>query len=298
MQPQSLAMRLLPAETYETLMEYSLKGVLTMCSPNWSPEALAAAWVIGPHTSTLTPDNVELVWEEVLYHVEAGFVNLVLADVLFSGNMPTNLKISRLAVVLQRNHRGQLILNLSAGVELHPKRIPGSRRSAKIVQPSVNETTEPAADEEDVKRLGTATLAALLFQFECPCQWEILWLKIDLSNGFWRMIVQAGQEPNFVYVMPNHQAHPGTWFVVPSSLQMGWTNSLAYFCTTTEATQLLIARILALSLEDRVIAPHIHDSHCTASTLTVWARNSEMDIFLWVFVNDFIQAPAGPRHRP
>jgi hypothetical protein len=147
-----------------------------------------------------------------------------------------------------------------------------------------------------VKRLGMATLAALLFQFDCPCQWEILWSKIDLSNGFWRMIVQAGQEPNFVYEMPNHQAHPGTWFVIPSSLQMGWTNSPAYFCTTTEATQLLIARILAFSLEDGAITPHIHEGYCTTQTLTAWTQNSEMEIFLQVFVDDLIQALAGPQH--
>jgi hypothetical protein len=259
MQPQSLAMRLLPAKVYETLVEYSVRGVPTMCGPNWSREAIAAARAVGPHVSALTPENVALVWEEVIYQAEAGFVKLVSEEALFTVDASTNLKISRLAVVLQRNRRGWLILNLSAGVQLPSKRIPGWRRKVKQIQASVNDTTEPAADQEAVKRLGTATIAALMFQFECPCQWEVLWSKIDLSDGFWRMIVQAGQEPNFVYELPQSEIQPGKWFVVPSSLQMGWTNSPAYFCTTTEATQLLIARILALSIEDGTIPPtHTH----------------------------------------
>jgi hypothetical protein len=145
MQPQSLAIRLLPANTYATLMEYSLRGVPTMCGPNWSPEALEAARAVGPHTSALTLDNVELVWEEVLYQVEVRFVKLVPADVLFE-QAPPNLKISRLAVIPQRNLQGRLILNLSAGIQLPQKRIPGSQCSVKQFQPLVNEATEPAAD--------------------------------------------------------------------------------------------------------------------------------------------------------
>jgi hypothetical protein len=174
----------------------------------------------------------------------------------------------------------------------------GNGQSAKQIQPSVNDTTEPATDQEAVKWLGTTMLAALLFQFECPCQWEVLWSKNDLSDGFWRMIIQSGQEPNFVYEMPHHQAYPEKWFVVPSALQMGWTNSPAYFCTTTEATQQVIVGMLALSIEDGNIAPHVYEGYCTDATATAWATNSEMERFLQVFVDDFIQAVAGPRHGP
>jgi hypothetical protein len=126
MQPQSLAMRLLPAKVYETLVEYSVRGVPTMCGPNWSREAIVAARAVGPHVSALTPENVALVWEEVIYQAEAGFVKLVSEEALFTVDAPTNLKISRLTVVPQRNRRGRLILNLSAGVQLASKRILGS----------------------------------------------------------------------------------------------------------------------------------------------------------------------------
>jgi hypothetical protein len=238
------------------------------------------------------------VWDEVLYQVEAGFVKLVLKPELFMEGGPRNIKISRLAVVPQNNRRGRLILNLSAGVELPPMRKPGSRRKTKRSHPSVNDTTQPATDQAAVKRLGNTMSAALLFQLECPCHWEVLWSKIDLSDGFWRMIVRAGQEYNFVYEMPKHPSHPGDWFVVPSALQMGWTNSPAYFCATTEATQQIVTRLLALTLEDGQLPFHPHEVHCTTLRPSRWRADSESEVFLRVFVDDFIQALAGPPDRP
>jgi hypothetical protein len=53
----------------------------------------------------------------------------------------------------------------------------------------------------------------------------------------WPMIVEAGQEPNFVYELPDHPEQEGKWFVVPSALQMGWTNSPAYFFSTMSSTK-------------------------------------------------------------
>jgi hypothetical protein len=45
-----------------------------------------------------------------------------------------------------------------------------------------------------VKALGTALSSLLFFMFDTECGWEIDWQKIDLSDGFWRMIVEAGKE--------------------------------------------------------------------------------------------------------
>jgi hypothetical protein len=298
MQPQSLAARLLPAETYKLLVAYSTIGVPTDCGPDWSTEAIEVARTTGPHVSALTPENVRLVWEELAYQVEAGFVKLIPEQELFRQGMPANIKISRLAVVPQRNRRGRMILNLSAGVELPPKRLPGQRRKQKRVQSAVNETTTPAEDQWAVKRLGSAMADALMFQFDNPCTWEVRWSKIDLSDGFWRMIVQSGQEHNFVYELPPNPGRPGKWFVIPSALQMGWTNSPAFFCTTTEATQQIVIRILALTQKEGDIAAHEYEDHCASGEPSEWAGNSEISMFLRVFVDDFIQAIAGPPKRP
>jgi hypothetical protein len=77
-------MRLLPARIYETLVEYSVRGVPMMCGPDWPKEAIAAAWAVGLHVPALTLENVNLVKEEVLYQVKAGFVKLVPETALFT----------------------------------------------------------------------------------------------------------------------------------------------------------------------------------------------------------------------
>jgi hypothetical protein len=126
MQPQSLALRLFLAETCKTLVEYYVVRVPTKCGPDWPTKAIEIAWTTGPQVLALTPENIKLVWDEVAHQVEAGFVRLVPEQELFTQGMPSNLKVSRLAVVPQRNRQGWLILNLSAGVKIPPKRIPGS----------------------------------------------------------------------------------------------------------------------------------------------------------------------------
>ena len=107
--------------------------------------------------------------------------------------------------------------------------MPRTRRRKEWIHPSVNETTTAADDQTAVKKLGDAILALLLYAYETDCSWEILWQKIDLSDGFWRMIVQSGMEHNFVFQMPPRAGDTTRHFVVPSSLQMGWKNSPAYF---------------------------------------------------------------------
>jgi hypothetical protein len=50
------------------------------------------------------------------------------------------------------------------------------------------------------------------------------------------MIVDPSERNNFAYVMPTP---PGstTMLVIPSALQMGWNESPAYFCATTETAR-------------------------------------------------------------
>jgi hypothetical protein len=176
MQPQLSARLLLPAQAYTTLVEYATQGVPTDCGPHWPPEIIAAAKAAGPHVSALTPENVSLIWDEIQYQRDAGFIKLVEATELFNARQPPELKISRLAVVPQRNRRGRLILNLSAPVDLHTRH-PGCRRTQTTSHPSVNDTTEPAAHQLAVQDLGNAIPSLLLYMLDTPSYWEIRWAK-------------------------------------------------------------------------------------------------------------------------
>ena len=63
--------------------------------------------------------------------------------------------------------------------------------------------------------------------------------NIDLSDGFWRMIVEEEDKFNFVYVVLDLLGTP-TRLVVPSDLKMGWADIQAYICTATETGRDLI----------------------------------------------------------
>jgi hypothetical protein len=58
--------------------------------------------------------------------------------------------------------------------------------------------------------------------FDTDCTWEIDWQNINLSNGFWHMIISTGAEHNFTFQMPTRATNMDMFFMVPSSLQMGW----------------------------------------------------------------------------
>jgi hypothetical protein len=108
-----------------------------------------------------------------------------------------------------------------------------STRCTPPLHPSVNETTVQVEVQSRVEALGPAFPSILKFMFETNCTWEIDWQKIDLSNGFWQMIISTGAEHNFAFQMPTSPQDKDTF---PSSLQMGWKNSPAYFCVATQTT--------------------------------------------------------------
>ncbi|KAL7546620.1 hypothetical protein ACHAWF_015384 [Thalassiosira exigua] len=61
-------------------------------------------------------------------------------------------------------------------------------------------------------------------------------MKLDIKDGFWRMVCAEGQEWNFAYVLPNHPGEP-VEVVVPSALQMGWALSPPFFCAASETAR-------------------------------------------------------------
>jgi hypothetical protein len=315
MQPQEVARRLLPGPMFQTLQAFA-KGVPSDCGPPWSTEVIAAARHTGPHVSALTEENIQLIWDDVEYQQQAGFVRVVTESILFGAGQNSALKISRVAVVPQTNRRGRIIVNLSAQVELPPEREKNQRRKRKRHHPSVNETTVPAADQTAVAALGSALPAILLFMFDTDCEWEIDWQKIDLSDGFWRIIVEDGQEFNFVYQLPRRPGDTETHYVVPSSLHLGWMNSPAYFCTATESARLLSKRMLALTFPTGIDVAHRHKHYCVpkpansnegvvsaessgsivpatkssaATDAVAWKKPRDMALLSTVFVDDFMK---------
>jgi hypothetical protein len=113
----------------------------------------------------------------------------------------------------------------------------------EIVQGSVNETTRQLAITEPVSEIGKVLPRLFHFMASMPEDQEIRLSKVDLSDGFWRLLVEPAQKWNFCYVMPDP---PGSRvrIVVPLALQMGWAEIPAYFCTATETGRDTIALLL------------------------------------------------------
>jgi hypothetical protein len=88
MRPQDIAQRLLPHDLFLQLQEFCYKGCPAQCGPNWSQEVIKAATAAGPHVSALIPQNTKLIWEDIKYQVNMGFVHIISMSDLFRENQP------------------------------------------------------------------------------------------------------------------------------------------------------------------------------------------------------------------
>ena len=213
------------------LSRWSRYGVEVNCGEQWDVDSIRTAVERGPHSSALTPDAMALIREDVEYQVASKFSEIVLWDDI-KDDIPPSLKISPVAVVPQAGRRGRIILDLSFPVHKKCKRTV-RRACMKVLRKCVNETTERLAPEEAVKRIGKLLPALFKYLAMAAPDAPVLFSKIDLADGFWRMTVPPAERYNFAYVMPDPPGSP-IRLVLPSALQMGWCESPGYFCTATD----------------------------------------------------------------
>lgn len=116
---------------------------------------------------------------------------------------------------------------------------------------------------------------------------EIVMLsKIDLSDGFWRMLVEEDAKWNFAYVMPDPPGSP-VRLVVPSALQMGWAESPAYFCAATETGRDIIHQSVA-SKQD--LPPHVFEKYMHPAKKPKRSSKEDSMYSVSVYLDDFIGA--------
>ena len=239
-------------------LERWASGVSATCGEPWTEAAITTAVERGPHTSALTPDARQLIEEEVQYQTSAGFSEVVLWSNL-RNKLPVNLKISPLAVIPQVGRRGRLLLDLSFPVQAAR---PTSKRGRRHwvppppLAPSINSTTTKLSPDYPIKEIGRVLPRLLVFMVAVPAEETIMFAKIDLSDGFWRMLVQDTDKWNFAYVLPGTTSQP-TRLVIPHALQMGWTESPGYFCAATETGRDVMQALVDEAVQ---LPPHQFDS--------------------------------------
>ena len=104
MQPQELAARLLPAQDSARLRQFATSRTPTDCGEPWPDDVIEQAIATGPHVSAMTENGAALLWEDIQYQVDAGFVRILTEQQLRDERSP-QLKVSRVAVVPQENRR-------------------------------------------------------------------------------------------------------------------------------------------------------------------------------------------------
>jgi hypothetical protein len=64
-----------------------------------------------------------------------------------------------------------------------------SRRMGKVAAKAVNDTTEKLAPQGPVREIGQVLPRIFHFMATMPADQEIRWSKVNLSEGFWRLII-------------------------------------------------------------------------------------------------------------
>ena len=104
---------------------------------------------------------------------------------------------------------------------------------------SVNDSSNKAfAPHEAMYELGNVIPRIIWAMATAPDTGvPILFSKIDLKDGYWHMVVNSHEAWNFAYVLPTVNPYYPPELVVPDALQMGWSESPAFFCAATEKSR-------------------------------------------------------------
>ena len=278
------------------LQEYGTTGCPVEIVSDWTLQQLDQAVSYGAHPSASAPQAATALREEALDKVNQGFARLVpwssLRKEIVNGSKK-HTKISPIAAIPHKSRLFRMILDLS-----HK----GQRRLGPHQKQSVNElTNEDAAPSLSMAQLGS-TLGRIIYAVgsQPKAKGPIVFCKLDIKDGFWRMCVPTNEEEQFCYVLPQLPGQPPEeiQLVVPSSLQMGWTSSPAFFCAATETGRdiaewlRLLPQLPPHPLEDHTLAhpdPDFYQHHFPdPKSLTDPAKRLAFFHLFEVFVDDYI----------
>ena len=103
--------------------------------------------------------------------------------------------------------------------------------------PSVNENNSFTAPQHSMHQLDKVLPWLIDSVDRAPVDdGNMLFSKLDIKDGYWRIIVERDKHLNFAYVLPNI---PGARIriFIPSALQIRWSESPPFFCIATETPQ-------------------------------------------------------------
>ena len=191
------------------LMTYKNQGVpAKVTTPPWSPERIRQAVTRGPHRSC--EEHTEFLAEEFVSMIQKGQWTILPFSVV---EKFVNLRVSPPGVVPQHDRRPRWIIDYSFY--------------------GVNEETLPLVAEGSMQ-FGHALERILRhILFSDPNHGPVYLLKIDISDGFYRIDVNPFDIPRLGAVFPTEEGQDPL-IAFPLVLPMGWKNSPPAFTTATE----------------------------------------------------------------
>ena len=203
----------------ELLDTYSKHGFPASVGEQWPMTSILAAIDTGPHASTLTPDSVNFVREELLERTKRGFSIILTMDEALK-HFGSRLRISRLASVDQANRKPRLICNSTAAPD--------------SVTPSVNASSDTSLNPNAIQ-FGSCLARLLQKVWEAnPADGPVYLSKWDISDAFHRCNLRPSDVGSFAYVVPALSSDPAVLLCIDLVLPMGWINSPDLFCSTSE----------------------------------------------------------------
>jgi hypothetical protein len=262
-----------------TLTNYATHGCPVNCGEDWTADRIRKALKYGAHPSAKVPNALKCLIAETETKIKNGFAKIVQWKDI-KNNIPPKLKISPLAMIPHKSRKYRGILDLSFQLK--------TKNEDKFK--SVNDATIKLAHQSSMSELGSALkrIIATLADGQSKKK-KFIYSKLDIKDGFWRLIVNEADAWNFCYVIPDiaDSDHlDNIKIVVPNSLQMGWTESPPFFCAASETARDIIAQLLHTDLP-----PHPFEHKMIPTTPF---KNQQInDIattisLIEVFVDDFI----------
>jgi hypothetical protein len=224
------------------LQHYAEHGCPANVQDPFTLKELEAAIYRGAHPSACKPEAAAALLRETQEKVAKGYARLIPWEQI-KANLPANIRISPIAAIPHKSRDFRMILDLSYMFNIDGTLWPSVNMSSQPNEPPLNAMTQ-------LGQVLPRLVHAIATSPEEQGPW--VFLKLDIKDGFWRMMVPEEEEFNFCYVMPRQHADEPIQLVVPSALQMGWTFSPPYFCAATET-----ARDVAATLRTKpTLPPH------------------------------------------
>ena len=211
----------------DDLLRYATNGCPVDCGRDWTIEEMQAAIEKGPHISALDPVAITALRAETLERVAEGLCRRVPWNTI-KENPPPNLKISPLAAIPHKSRSFRMILDLSYELKVNNNKLR-----------SVNDASDKSlAPQHAMFELGNVIPRIIWQMASAPDNGvPLLFSKIDLKDGYWRMVVDERDSWNFAYVLPPEHPTDQPELIIPDALQMGWSESPPFFCAATETAR-------------------------------------------------------------